>query len=173
MNYNLTPLEQVNVFNHVLYGLNDFRANSQEFHDPNNCYINNLLESRKGNPISMGILYLVLASHLQMPVYGVDLPQHFILSYHNHLLQTEDNEHDVRSSILFYINAFNKGIIFSRDDITQFLVHTNHEPQPDNYIPCSNVQVIRSLINHLISCYEISGSAEQVNDLIKMKAVLK
>ena len=173
MNYNLTPLEQVNVFNHVLFGLNDFRANGQELHDANNCYINCLLESKKGNPISLGILYLVLANHLQMPVYGVDLPRHFILSYHNHVLQPEDDENAIRGSILFYINAFNKGIIFSRDDITQFLQHSNHEPKPENYSPCSSVQVIHSLINHLISCYEISGYADKVNDLLKMKNALK
>ena len=173
MNYNLTPLEQVNVFNHVLYSLNDFRSSGPEQHDPKNSYINCLLETKKGNSISLGILYLVVAHHLQMPVYGVDLPQHFILSYHNHVLQPEDDEQLIRSSILFYINAFNKGVIFTRDDITGFLENINQMPKPENYIPCSNVQVICSMVNHLISCYEINGSLDKVNDLLKMKDALK
>lgn len=172
MNYNLTPLEQVNVFNHVLFGLNDFRSDGSTRNDANDCYINCLLETKKGNSVSLGILYLVLAGYLQMPVYGVILPNQFVLSYHNHLLQPEDNEQEVRSSILFYINTMHKGVIFSREDITQFLININQEPKPENYIPCSNVEVISLLMNYLISCYTSTGSQEKVNDLEKMKKSL-
>lgn len=173
MNYNLTPLEQVNVFNHVLFGLNDFRSNASRQYEEGDYYINNLLESKQGSPVLLSILYLVLAGHLQMPVYGVNLPDHFILSYHNHLLQPEDNEQTIRSSILFYINTMSKGVIFSREDITQFLININHKPQPENYIPCSNVDVIYSLITHLISYYETTGFTEKANGLMKMLKTLK
>ena len=53
MNYNLTPLEQVNVFNHVLFSLHNFSPNTINIHDPQNAYLNILLETKKGNPISL------------------------------------------------------------------------------------------------------------------------
>ncbi len=173
MNYNLTPLEQVNVFNHVLYGMNDFRSSDAKENNPNDCYINCLLESKKGNSISLGILYLILSGYLQMPVYGINLPDQFVLSYHNHLLQPDDDEQSVRSSILFYINSMYRGAIFSREDITQFLIKTNHEPKPQYYVPCSNIEVINLLMDYLISGYEKEGANEKVSDLEKMKKALK
>ena len=172
MNYNLTPLEQVNVFNHVLYGLNGFGANTLNIQDPQNCYFNKLIETKKGNPISLGILYLILAEQMRMPVYGVDLPQHFILSYHKNFISDADSENQIKSSVLFYINPFNKGIIFTREDINLFLKKLNLDPKPKHFIPCNNVEIIKVLINSLIHCYELSGSIDKVNELIKLKEFL-
>lgn len=172
MNYDLTPLEQVNIFNHVLYTLNNFGANTQNIQDPQNCYLNKLLETKKGNPISLGILYLVLASQIQMPVYGVNLPQHFILSYHKNYLDNFTTETDIRNSILFYINPFNRGIIFSREDINMFLKKLALEPKAEHYIPCNNIKIVSVLIQSLISTYELSGSIEKVNELVELKKIV-
>jgi len=172
MNYNLTPLEQVNVFNHVLYGINGFAANTLNIQDPQNSYFNKLLETKKGNPISLGILYLILAEQMRMPVYGVNLPQHFILSYHKHFITDADSESMIKSSVLFYINPFNKGIIFTREDINMFLKKLNLTPKAEYFIPCNNVSTIRVLINNLIHCYELSGNVEKVNELIELRGVL-
>ncbi len=172
MNYNLTPLEQVNVFNHVFYSLNGFRGNESEGTNPANCYINHLLETKRGNPISLGILYLVVATHLKMPVYGVDLPQHFILSYHNHPIHPEQSEQEIQSDIIFYINPLNKGMIFSREDITHYLHKLEVKPIPDHFAPCNNLQVIRSLINYLITGYELQNEPDKVSELKKLLIVI-
>ncbi|TSA50633.1 MAG: hypothetical protein D4R43_01945 [Sphingobacteriales bacterium] len=165
MNYNLTPLEQVNVFNHVFYSLNGYRGTEGDGTNPAFCYINHLLETKKGNPISLGILYLIVANQLQMPVYGVDLPQHFILSYHNHPIQNEQSEQEIRSDIIFYINPLNKGMIFSREDITHYLHKLEVKPEPSHFSPCNNIQVIRSLINYLITGYELQNENDKVLEL--------
>ena len=112
MNYNLTPLEQVNVFNHVMYQLNGFAGNTTNIHDPQNAYLNIMLETKKGNPVSLSILYLILADKIKMPVYGINLPQHFVLSFHKDIIDPDESEQRIKSSLLFYINPFNKGIIF-------------------------------------------------------------
>jgi hypothetical protein len=173
MNYNLTPLEQVNVFNHVFYSINGFTANNQNLFDASNNFIDTLLETRKGNPVSLGLLYLILARELEMPVYGVNLSQHFILSYHSHALEENEKENEIRKSILFYINCLNKGIIFSRDDISLFLKRINIEPQPHHYVPCDNLTIITLLVNNLIQAYEMNGIADKVNDYLKLKDILR
>jgi hypothetical protein len=173
MNYNLTPLEQVNVFNHVFYSINGFAANSQNLFDAENNFINKVLETKKGNPVSLGLLYLILAKGLGMPIYGVNLAQHFILSYHNHAIDESHNDFEIRKSILFYINCLNKGIIFTRDDITLFLKRINVEPQPHHYIPCDNLTVITLLVNNLIHSFEMAGRADKVQTMLKFKEVLK
>lgn len=172
MNYNLTPLEQVNVFNHVLFQLNGFSGNTSNIHDPQNAYLNILLETKKGNPVSLSLLYLILADKIKMPVYGINLPQHFVLSFHKDLMEPDETEQKVKSSLLFYINPFNKGIIFSRDDITMFLKKLNITPKPSHYLPCTNLETILALVNSILHDYELAGVADKVMELTKMKEVL-
>jgi hypothetical protein len=173
MNYDLTPLEQVNVFNHVMYQLKGFSGNTANIHDPQNSYLNILLDSKKGNSISLSILYLILADKIKMPVYGINLPQHFVLSFHKDLIEPDESEQKIRSSILFYINPFNKGIIFSRDDITLFLKKLNLTPDKSHYLPCTNRHIIITLINSLIHSYELAGLADKVAELGRLKEVVR
>ncbi len=168
MNYDLTPLEQVNVFNHVFYSIQNFSGNTLNLLDPQNCYINHVLESKKGNSISLGILYLILANELKMPVYGVNLPEHFILSYHKDLITPENTTNEIRRGVLFYINPFNKGMIFTKEDIALFLKRLNVEPDPQYYIPCDNKAIIKTLIENLIQTYKASGVNDKVNELEKL-----
>lgn len=172
MNYNLTPLEQVNVFNHVVFTLNGFSANTASIHDPQNSYLNILLESKKGNPVSLSILYLILAAKIKMPVYGVNLPQHFVLSFHKDLISPSDSLQKIKGSIIFYVNPFNKGIIFSRDDITLFLKKLSITPKQSHYLPCDNREIIVALINSLSHAYELAGLAEKVQELGRLKEAI-
>ena len=61
LNNNLTALEKVKVINHILFDVHNFSSNTQNYHAPQNSYINNVLESKKGNPVSLSIIYAVLA----------------------------------------------------------------------------------------------------------------
>ena len=100
---NLTALEKVRVLNHVIFGVHKFSRNSTNFYSPRNSFINQVFETRKGNPISLAIIYSVVAEKLEIPVYGVNLPLNYILAY-------EDKTYDEDPyNILFYINPFNRG----------------------------------------------------------------
>jgi hypothetical protein len=81
MNDNLTPLEQIRVLNHIIYNIHKFTRNNTDFYSPKNSYINQVLETKKGNPVSLAILYLVVGNKLGLPVYGVNLSKNFILAY--------------------------------------------------------------------------------------------
>ena len=80
LSYNLTPIEQINVFNQVIYGIHSFSANVSNLKDPRHFCLNYVLETKKGNSLSMGILYLIIAQMVDLPVFGVNLPRHFILA---------------------------------------------------------------------------------------------
>src|SRR6201985_2577513 len=107
-----SPAEQVKLINPVFYNIYGFSGNTTNHQDPQNSYINQVLESKKGNQISLAIIYSIIAQKLDIPVYGVNLPQHFILAYMDESMETEFD-----GGILFYINAFNKGFIFGRRDV--------------------------------------------------------
>ena len=172
MHYDLTPLEQVNVFNHVMYSILGFQGNTSNIHDPQNAYLNCLLESKKGNPVSLGILYLAVAQLLDMPVYGVIVPQHFVLVYLKKHLTSDMEVDEKRKLMQFYINPFNKGMIFSKEDITLYLRKLNLDPKQEYFIPSGNVQIISYLIDSLIHSYETSGLKEKVRELAELKKAI-
>jgi regulator of sirC expression with transglutaminase-like and TPR domain len=141
LNENLTALEQIKVFNHVFYKTHGFSGNIANYHDPRNSYINKVLELKTGNPLSLGILYLILAQSLELPVQGINLPEHFVLAYTGNTLNPDTLELS-KDNVLFYINAFSKGAVFSFKDIEVFLKQINMKPLPQYYMPCNNQQII-------------------------------
>ena len=105
-----TAFEIVKIFNHVLFDLCGFESSENNFYTPQNSFINTVLESKKGNQLSLSLLYSVIAQKLQIPIYGIDLPNHFVLGFMDEFqtLKMLGLDHDERN-ILFYINPFSKG----------------------------------------------------------------
>ncbi len=158
---NLTALENVKVLNHVLYDLHHFDGNKSDMNAPQNSYVNTFLETHKGGPLSLGILFIILAQKLGMPVYGVNLPQHFILAY----LTDSGLKNAGEDDVLFYINPFNKGAVFTRREIELFIREMKLNPERSFFAPCSNPDIIRRLIHSLINSYNQYGYPDKIEEL--------
>ncbi|GAB4251188.1 MAG: hypothetical protein Kow0079_04960 [Vicingaceae bacterium] len=153
LNDHLTALEIVKVINHIVFDVHEFNGNKKSFHSPKNSYLNNVIESKKGNPLTLGIIYLHICQRLELNIYGVNLPEHFVLCY------KENDE------ILFYINTFNKGFVFAKKDIDKFLKQLNIEIKEAYYQPCDNLTIIKQLIKNLIVSYQHLGYPEKIEEL--------
>ncbi|MDP2386066.1 MAG: transglutaminase-like domain-containing protein [Bacteroidota bacterium] len=167
INDELTALEKVKIINHILFDVHQFSGNIANYHAPQNSFFNAVLESKKGNPVSLGILYMIIAQELKIPIYGVNLPEHFIVAYVNefaNLLNLMDSNAEA-DNVLFYVNPFSKGIIFSKKDIDQFLVQLKLDPKASFYRPCSNLDIIKRVIRNLIYSYEKLGHVEKIEEL--------
>jgi regulator of sirC expression with transglutaminase-like and TPR domain len=162
-----SPAEQVKLINHVFYNIYGFSGNTTNHQDPQNSYLSQVLETKKGNQPSLAIIYSIVAQKLDIPIYGVNLPQHFILAYLDDSLQSE-----FEGGILFYINAFNKGFIFGRRDVDMFLKQLNLKFDKHFYEPCSNTDIIKRVIRNLISAYEHLGSTDKVAELHELLKII-
>jgi regulator of sirC expression with transglutaminase-like and TPR domain len=162
LNPNLTAFEKVRVINHILFDVYHFTGNTSNYHAPQNSYINNVLESHRGNPLLLSILYSCIAQGLNIPIYGVNLPEHFILAYRDEFMIRDSDEEE--EPILFYINPFSKGAVFSRREIDTFLKQLKLEPNRIFYESCSNVEIIKRQIRNLITAYEKLGYPDKVVD---------
>ncbi len=165
LNNNLTALEKVRVINHILFEVHGFSGNTTNFHAPQNSYINNVLESKRGNPLSLAILYTIIAQSLNIPIFGVNLPEHFIVAYKEESPFPAMTEDAQERNILFYINPFSKGSVFSSKEIDTFLKQLKLEPAARYYEPCSNIDIVRRLIHNLIYAFEKLGHVEKVDEL--------
>lgn len=164
INENLTALEKVRILNHIMFEINKYTGNTNNYYSPQNSYINQVLLLKKGNAISLGLLYASVAQRLGLPIFGVNLPRNFILAYKDefHELISNDSTSD---GILFYINPFNKGAVLGRKEIDHFLQQQNITPEDSYYRTCTNLEIIQRLILNLIYSYEKVENMGKVNDL--------
>ena len=171
LNNNLTALEQVKIINHILFDVHGFSGNTTNYHAPQNSYMNNVLETKRGNPISLSILYTIIGQRLGIPIYGINLPNHFVLAYVDRMSVAAGLPLD-ESKILFYVNPFSRGGVFSKKEIDYFLKQLKVEPNPNFFVPCSNVTIMRRVFNNLINSYEKLGYPDKVEEIRNLSIAL-
>jgi regulator of sirC expression with transglutaminase-like and TPR domain len=164
LNDHLTALEKIRILNHIIFSVHGFSGNTLNFHAPQNCFISQVIETKKGNPVSLSILYAIVAQGLHIPVFGVNLPQHFVLAFADKDFD-DDLSKAEQSDILFYINPFSKGSVFSKSEIDSFLKQLNVEPSEKYYSPCSNVEFVKRLLQTLKYCLDKNGFSSQKDEL--------
>ncbi|MDP4187315.1 MAG: transglutaminase-like domain-containing protein [Bacteroidota bacterium] len=172
LNNNLTALEKVRIINHVLFETHKFTSNSTSFYSPQNSFINNVLDRKKGNQITLSILYLSVVQQLELPIFGVNLPKNFILAYVDAKSYMEASKllKDLKN-VLFYINPYNKGSVLGNREIEYYLKQQKIDPRDTYFLPCSNIEIIQRLLQNLIYSYEKFGPPEKINlvqELVKI-----
>lgn len=167
LNYNQTPLEQIQIFNQVFYSYHNFKG-IQSSADYQDFCINNILDAKKGTSIAIGVLYQVLAQELNLPVYGVNLTRHFVLAFCKKNIFDFYGEQNLEREVMFYINPVNRGSVFSRTEIKDYLTKLGLEPHSTYFTPADNKAIISEMLNNLIELYEQQNRYERLNDLYKL-----
>ena len=167
LSHHLTPLEQVNIFNHVFYTILEFSPKASS----RNLFIHKAIENKTGNALMLGVLYLIIARDLDMPVYGVNLPGRFIMAYMKEPVNFLNPEEDVRGKILFYINPLNRGAIFSRNELVTELEKRGEKLEAGAFIPCTNPVIVGLLLENLLDVYKedaLTDKMEEIQTLLKL-----
>lgn len=101
--------ERIDALRRVLVESEYYEGNYTDFTDPGNHYINRVIDTRRGVPVSLGAIWLDIAGRLDWPIVGVGTPGHFFVRYEN-----------LGDEII--IDPFNRGRELSRDDCEQMLI---------------------------------------------------
>lgn len=171
LNENLTALEQVKVFNHVFFDIHGFHANIDNYHSADNSFINKVFHSRKGNPLSLSVVYMLFAQSLDLPIFGVNLPEHFVLAYTGRAFDPQTMRMG-DTKVLFYINPFSRGMVFSLQEVEKFIRQINLEPTPAYIEPCNNCEIILRMINNLVNAYDTDKQRQKQREMEHIRAVL-
>jgi regulator of sirC expression with transglutaminase-like and TPR domain len=169
VNDNMTALERIRVLNHIFFDLHGFRGNTQDFIAPENSFINDVLSKKKGNPITLSIIYSIIAQGVNIPVYGVNMPRQFVLAYVEKIF-TEPTKEVKLSDVLFYINPFNKGDMYSTNEVRQFLITMKIEPLDAYMLPCTHLTIVTRCVNNIVNSYKAlnqEDKAERFGKLLK------
>ena len=164
-----TPLEKIKVINHILFDVHRFSRNDTHFYAINNSYLNKVLETKKGNSLSLAIIYILVAQALKLPIYGVNLPKNFILAF----LDFRFGKEGINEEVLFYINPFNRGAVLGKREIDHFLIHQKLASKKQYYAPCETKTIIHRLLLSLSFSYEQKKQNEDVKAIRILNKILK
>lgn len=172
LNNRQTAFEKIKILNTVFFDFHGFHGDQKNYNSPLNSYINAVIESRSGNPLSLSLLYSVVAQALNIPVFGVNLPNHFILAYMDEYGSSFSLEKKNEYGVLFYINAFSKGTLIDENSIQKFLKDIQQKHHRSYFEPCSNSTIILRMLTNLIAGYEELGNSEKVKELKELRSIL-
>jgi len=135
------PSDILTIVNHYLFNELGFAGNEESYYDPENSYLNRVLDRRRGNPINLCLLYLLLARRLRLPVAGIGLPGHFICRY-----QSSAGE--------IYTDPFHRGKFLSKADCVQYLTSANWSLWDDYLAPVSSRRLLLRICSNLHQIYQ-------------------
>jgi regulator of sirC expression with transglutaminase-like and TPR domain len=144
--------EVLSIVNDYLFRDLGFNGNEKNYYEPENSYLNRVLDRRTGNPINLCVLYMLLARRLQLPVTGIGLPGHFICRH-----QT--------SSAEVFVDAFHGGKFMTKADCVQYLVNGNYSLRDDCLAPVSPRRILLRICGNLHQIYMQVQRAEDTTRL--------
>src|SRR5574341_74172 len=148
------------VMNQFLFDEEGFSGNVEDYYDPDNSYINCVLERRTGIPITLSIVYLLLARRLRLPIRGINLPIHFICQY--------DSPPES-----FYFDPFRKGQTLTRADCTKLLNRAQLPFHESCLAPARSRDIITRMIRNLVLVYHHRNDLAKAEALERMLKILE
>lgn len=170
LNNYLTPLEQINVLNSILFNYYKFHGHELTEREPKHFFINHLLEGKQGNSYSLSILYLSLCELLDIPVFAMNIPRQFVLAYIDTLFHFFSSDAAGVEQIQFFIEPLS-GMIYTQTDVSAYLKKINADESPLYYTPLSNKQIIIKMLEELSLCYHYQKDdmrADEMQQLIQI-----
>ena len=171
LNNSLTILEKTTIINHFLFNINGFSVNHSNKNSSQNCFLSQILDSKKGNSVSLSILYTILARQLELPVYFIDFPKNPLIAIVDPKLARKVHGGSLDSDVLFYINPSHKGAITSIKEIEYHLRKNEYLPIHNFTEPKSDILFVQRLLESLSESYQSLGMGdkkEQINQLLHL-----
>jgi hypothetical protein len=171
LNNSLTLLEKTTILNHFLFNINGFSVNHSNKNSSQNCFLSQILDSKKGNSVSLSILYTILARQLELPAYFIDFPKNPLIAIVDQKLARKVHGGLLDSDVLFYINPSHKGAITSIKEIEYHLRKNEYLPLNNFTEPKSDILFIQRLLESLAESYHslgMSDKAEQIKQLLQL-----
>jgi regulator of sirC expression with transglutaminase-like and TPR domain len=171
LNTYLTPLEQVNVLTSILYNYFSIKGTEVAYQQPEEFLINRQLESKRGNAIANGILYLILSELLDIPVRAINIPKQFVLSYFRSDYDFTRHTENFMYKSEFFIDPIS-GQVFTHKDIETYFKRINVPPVTSYFKPMSNKRIIQVLLEEFSKCFSEEKDQYKSAELLALANLL-
>ncbi len=154
----MDPRQAIQMINQHLFKELGFKGNTQDYYDPDNSFLHQVIDHRVGIPISLSVLYLLVGQRLNVPVVGVGMPGHFIVR-----LQAEP----------VFIDCFNQGVILSQHDCAKFLQDYGVDFDSHYLDPIPNEQILARMLRNLVTIYQKRDEYQQAERFNRLLAIVE
>jgi regulator of sirC expression with transglutaminase-like and TPR domain len=154
-----TPHQIISKLNDYLFGELGYVGNEENYYDPDNSFLNRVIDRRTGNPINLCLLFMLVARRLNLPVTGIGLPGHFICRY-----QT--------SSVEIYIDPFSRGKLMKKVDCINYLLQANYSVRDDYLAPVKPRRMLLRICKNLHQIYRHQQQEAEMTRFQRYEAVL-
>ena len=173
LNSYLTSLEKTNVITTILYSYYNFKGVEVSYTDPNEFLLNKVLDTKKGNSIINGILYLIMSELLDVPIRAINIPRQFILGFFNEdSTELQSPSTEAWNKIQFYIDP-SSGQVFTHKDVENYFRKISVPPTSSYFKPLSNQRVIQHLLEELAKCFDNDKNRYKQVELMELAALLE
>lgn len=171
LNNYLTPLEKINVLTSIFYNYYKQKGVEIAYSQPEDFLLNKTLETKKGNAISNGIIYLVLCELLDIPVKAINIPRQFILGYFDSQYEFLNPVGHSSQKIMFYIDPLN-GQIYSHKDVEGYFKRISVPPTTSYFKEMDNKRIIQFLLEELSKCFDNDRNHYKMEELLTLVKLL-
>lgn len=153
------PLDMFMKLRSYLFSDLGFIGNREDYYNPNNSFLNKVIDYRKGIPITLSVLMLVLGKRLGLTLNGIGMPMHFLVQYDD-------------GSRMFFVDAFNSGIIITRDQCRLMLSSSGIRLTPEMLAPVTTRDIIERMWRNLYLAYQQQGDEEETARVAEILAFI-
>ena len=143
-----------------LHGELRFDGERGNYYDAQNSFMNRVLERRRGIPISLSALYLILAWRLGLPFHGVGMPGHFIVKF-------QGDEEPI------FLDPFDRGKRLSVGDCAGILRGLGYHFDMRFLQATPPRRIVERMINNLLGIYKRDGQDEKVTCLLRCRELVQ
>jgi regulator of sirC expression with transglutaminase-like and TPR domain len=145
--------EFVRVANQYLFEEVGLRGNSDDYYNPRNSCLNEVLSGRLGIPITLSLIYMEIGRRLAKPVSGIGLPRHFVILYNDGYYNA-------------FIDPFHGGNVLTAQDC--FRLAMVEDEDPGLLAPACKRQIVMRMINNLRGIYFNRRSFEKAQEILNL-----
>lgn len=138
--------------NFYLYHYLGYCGDMESYYDPQNSYLNRVVDRHRGNPISLSAVYMFVCKRLHLPVVGIGMPGHFICRF-----QTTRE--------LIYIDPFQKGKLMTKGECKKMLIQSGHDPHESFISPVSPRRMLLRMCSNLQHAYSTQDHAKEAHQM--------
>jgi len=171
LNHYLTPLEQIHVLTSIIYGYYNLKGTEVGYQHPEEFLIHKVIETKRGNTIINGILYLLLSELLDIPVKAINIPRQFVLAYIKPELADEGAGKTAMEKVEFFIDPMS-GQVFTHKDVMNYFTRINVAPAELHFKPVSHIRIMQSLLEEFSKCFETESSLYKKTELQMLSRML-
>ena len=153
------PEQTLQSLNHRFFDVWGFCGNEQRYYDPDNSYINRVIETRRGIPVSLAVIYLLVAKRLSLPAFGVATPGHFLVGLR---LGPQAS----------YLDAYNRGRALGLADVQRMLARSGYAFRPEFLAPAGSRDILIRMMRNLIAIYQKAAQTDRTDMLSRLVDIL-